>query len=217
MFNKENHPLNELAFPDTREKWRNAPVEITAKQLLIDGHPVMETWEGAYMKRLASIAASRGGVVLEIGFGLGISAAFIQEDPIAEHWIVEANANVFDNVLKFKDKHPNVKPLFGFWQEVTTELPDASLDGILFDTYPISLDELHTARFSFFDEAYRLLKPGGVFTHYAGEVEFTPEYVKLLHEAGFTEFTGDLVEVSPPPGCMYWDEKHILAPTITKL
>jgi len=216
MFNKEIHPLNQLEFPDTREKWKNAPIEITINQLLIDGHPVMETWEDAYMKQLAAIAASSGGVVLEVGFGLGISAAFIQEHSVSEHWIIEANASVFKNLLEFNEIYPNVKPLFGFWQEVTPPLPDASFDGILFDTYPISQDELHTARFSFFAEAYRLLKPGGVFTHYSGEVEFTSEYKGLLNDAGFAEFTGDLVDVSPPAGCLYWDEKHLLAPRIIK-
>ncbi|MBK9767003.1 MAG: hypothetical protein IPP63_08255 [Chloracidobacterium sp.] len=114
MFNKEIHPLNQLEFPDTREKWKNAPIEITINQLLIDGHPVMETWEDAYMKQLAAIAASSGGVVLEVGFGLGISAAFIQEHSVSEHWIIEANASVFKNLLEFNEIYPNVKPLFGF-------------------------------------------------------------------------------------------------------
>ena len=46
------------------------------------------------MARLAEIATSKGGRVFELGFGMAISANYIQSHPIDEHVICEANENV---------------------------------------------------------------------------------------------------------------------------
>lgn len=58
---------------------------------------------------------------MEIGFGMGISASFVQENPnVTEHVIIEANAEVFKNLEEFQKNAPRkVTPIFGFWQEVS--------------------------------------------------------------------------------------------------
>ena len=217
MYNKENHPLNKLKFLDEKSQWKNEKITVTEDKLEICGHPVMERWEEPYMKKLAEIATSKGGRVLEVGFGLGVSSECIQQHNIEEHHIIEANDYVYERLISFANEATHsVYPYLGFWEEVVDRFPDNFFDGILFDTYPILDSELHTARFAFFNEAYRLLREGGVFTHYSGELEFTPEYIQRLTSSRFTQYSGQLVAVSPPGDCQYWDENYIMAPRIIK-
>lgn len=217
MFDKESHPLTKLEFVNQRETWKKENIFVDESKLEIAGHPVMERWEEPYMKRLAEIATMNGGRVLEVGFGLGIAASYIQKSSVEEHHIIEANEQVFERMKDFAESAKCCPILYsGFWEDISIKFEDEFFDGILFDTYPITLEELHTARFSFFSEAHRLLKIGGVFTHYSGELGFTDEYIEYLRKAGFSNFSGELVSVNPPNDCLYWCNNQIMAPTIIK-
>jgi guanidinoacetate N-methyltransferase len=217
MFNKDEHPLEQLSFLKRREDWKTESICIDDFKLEIAGHPVMQQWEEPYMKRLAEIATTNGGRILEVGFGMGISAKYIQQSIAKEHHIIEANAQVFNQVNAFINSSKiHTISYSGFWEDISKQFDSESFDGILFDTYPITFEELHTARFSFFSEAFRLLKSGGVFTHYSGELDFTEEYISSLLKANFTTFSGELVAVNPPDDCLYWRSNYIMAPTIIK-
>ena len=217
MFDKESHPLAQLEFIKERENWKKENIVIDNFKLEIAGHPVMERWEEPYMKKLAEIATMNGGKVLEVGFGLGISASYIQEGSLEEHHIIEANEQVFEHMKIFANSAKHHTFLYlGFWEDISSQFEDEFFDGILFDTYPITLEELNTARFSFFSEAHRLLKVGGVFTHYSGELEFTDEYSSHLKKAGFSKYSGSLVSVNIPIDCLYWSNDKIMAPIIIK-
>ena len=55
----------------------------------------MQRWETPYMKSLVDfIMTDSPSRVLEVGFGMGISAAFIQNHKPKEHVIMEANHNI---------------------------------------------------------------------------------------------------------------------------
>lgn len=206
----------DIGFPDHRDKWRHEKAVYTGGKLQIAGHPVMEDWEDNYMKALADVAAGRGGRVLELGYGMGISASYVQRHDVTEHVIVEANAEVHERLCAFARSHPRVTPQFGFWQDLVETMPAASFDGILFDTYPVQEDELATVWF-FFEHAHRLLKPGGVFTYFSDEVStFSPRHLEALQRAGFRDIRGEVCQVNTPEDCLYWKAKTILVPIVRK-
>jgi len=213
----ENWP--DLPFPLRPDDWQAAPAEFTEGKLLILGHPVMEDWELPLMQELARIASCNLGVILEVGFGLGLSASHIQTFPITRHIIIEANAGVFTKLQEFAQfaKRP-VQPVFGIWQDVISTIPDESVDGILFDTYAFNYQDLQPCpAVAFFPEAYRVLKKGGIFTYFSNEVEdFSPAHLERLQAAGFRNIDKEVYPVNPPKDCLYWMYNTIVAPIIRK-
>ncbi|MEM9457167.1 MAG: class I SAM-dependent methyltransferase [Myxococcota bacterium] len=213
MSNENNPKVHVPKFGD-RHAWRDAAAVVSDEDgnVEIMGNPVMESWQRPYMKELASIATSNGGVVLELGFGLGIASSFIQAAPnVTEHIIVEANADIFLQTLQFaRTAQRRTIPIFGFWEEVTTLLRDESIDGILYDTYPIAQGYLHSHQFMFAEHAHRILKPGGVMTYcnlsswgrlkadYPDDRElFGQTQAPRLKALGFTEVDMKVFSVSP--------------------
>lgn len=203
-----------------KQDWKQARAIFDEHTLKIHGHPVMEDWETPYMAELAKIATSKGGTILELGYGMGISANFIQQASIKKHIIIEANHEVAENAREFaKSASLQVEVLEGFWEEVIDQVPDESIDGILFDTYPLSELEIHKNHFGFFRAAFKKLKKGGVFTYYSDEINsYTDKHLEKLIEAGFKKenIKGQVVLMNPPIDCEYWKANTMLAPIIMK-
>lgn len=207
-----------IGYKFVRDAWITAPAHFSEEALKISGHPVMERWEDNYMKALAEIATANGGVILEVGFGMGISAGYIQKHDIDRHIIIEANKDVFAVAEEFaaRAKYP-VAPMFGFWEDEVAKIKAESISGILFDTYPLSEEEVHKNHFNFFAAAWRMLRPGGVLTYYSDEIsDFSSEHRRCLEEAGFKKINGQICEIKPPKDCQYWKSNTMLAPIVTK-
>lgn len=217
---KDYKNSDKLIIDFEKEKWRNAKASFSEHDLKIFDYAVMEDWETSYMEELAKISVSKGGDVLELGYGMGISANFIQKGKIKKHTIIEANHDVAKKARVFAKKAPHkTEILEGFWEEVIEKIPDNSLNGILFDTYPLTEKELYQNHFTFFPFAYKKLKKGGVFTYYSDEIKnFGKVHIEKLKEAGFElkNIKRKVVPVNPPKDCEYWKARTILAPILIK-
>lgn len=195
-----------------QNEWSKSQAHYDSSQLVIEGQQVMQDWERPLMKAMANIVAETHGDVLEVGFGMGISATYIQELGVNSHTIIECNDDVVEYFNKWKNRYPNkdIQLLYGKWQDVVKQL--GSYDGIFFDTYPLSENEFMedviksiTFAEQFFPIAANCLKPGGCFTYYTNEIDsFSRRHQRLVLKY-FNSFTLSVVRpLLPPEDCNYW-------------
>lgn len=134
--------------------------------LVWNGQVVMSRTEEAYFETLfLQLAYLNPATVLEIGFGLGISASLIQKHmkPI-RHDIVEIEKTVYQDLERFAQANPSVHPHCGDWKQLTI---DQRFDFIFFDPFDYSKNE-QGAEEERSDTARRmklLLNPDGVLCH----------------------------------------------------
>jgi hypothetical protein len=96
---------------------------------------VMHKGEKSLMYRLAEIVTKNGGNILEIGFGMHLSADGIQSNPnVTSHTIIEVHPEIFKNALDWARDKPNVKIILGNWIDIIPTL-QSKFDGILHDTH----------------------------------------------------------------------------------
>ena len=69
---------------------------------------VMMDWEDSLMKKHADYVCSNGGDILEIGFGMGISANYIQQNNPASHTIVENHPQIIEKAKQWAAGKSNV-------------------------------------------------------------------------------------------------------------
>ena len=94
---------------------------------------VMMDWEAPIMSASAAYVTQGGGDILEVGFGMGISAGYIQSHSISSHTIVENHPQVIEKLETWANGKSNVTIVSQSWQEVTQSL--GTFDGIFFDDY----------------------------------------------------------------------------------
>lgn len=98
-------------------------------------HHVMHICETPIMKRLADIATQNGGHILELGFGMHISADFITSNPkVTEYTVIEIHPIQYERALEWaKTKTIPINVILGDWYDVLPLL-DVKFDGVFFDT-----------------------------------------------------------------------------------
>ena len=94
---------------------------------------VMMSWEDPLMKASADYVCESGGDILEVGFGMGISAGYIQANSISSHTIVENHPQVIEKLKAWAEDKPNVIIVEGDWYDVKDSL--STYDGIFHDTW----------------------------------------------------------------------------------
>ena len=163
----------------------------------VDGYEVMNSWEHPLMKRHADLACQFGGDILEIGFGMGISANYIQSNSIKSHTIVEIHPQIIEELNKWSIDKPNVRIIEGDWVDKLDEICSMKYDGIFFDTH---MDRnKYRLRELIVDKC---LKEGGVFTW------FEPTGIDVFM---YGNIQSEVVEVNPID-CSYYDLPHAICP-----
>ena len=108
---------------------------IFIKETMELGEAVMHIGELKLMKQLANLVTTNGGDILEIGFGMHLSADEIQKNPnVKSHTIIEIHPDIYRNAVEWAKDKPNVKILLGNWVDIITSL-NKKFDGILHDTH----------------------------------------------------------------------------------
>ena len=147
---------------------------------------VMERWEEPIIKKHVELLNVKDKDVLEIGFGMGISASMIQEGQPKSHTIIECHPQVINYFMTTYEHRDKIKLIPDFWQNVINSIGD--FDCILFDTY---LDKPE----QFFELVDNILREDGKFTYFHWEnfhkqysdynVErFPVQYEKVFYEGG---------------------------------
>lgn len=125
---------------------------------------IMMDWEHPIMSASAAYVTEGGGDILEIGFGMGISANYIQSHSISSHTIIEPHPQMVEKAVEWSNGKSNVTIISQSWADVTGSL--GTYDGIFYDT---SFDNKHNLFSSSLSE---LTKPGtklSVFNSYSTE------------------------------------------------
>jgi protein arginine N-methyltransferase 2 len=158
-------------------------------------HEVMMSWEDDLMKASADFICQNGGHILEIGFGMGISANYIQQNQIASHTIIENHPDIIPKALAWAEDKPNVTIVQGSWYDVLQTL--GVYDGIFYDTYG---DE----HLKFFPTSVlQLTKTGTLLT-------FWNTISQPMNIFGFENVEYDVFTINPPKNSYFEFDKYYL-------
>ena len=164
--------MDQREYPQGKDQWRDLSVTLSEDRLDIGNFQVMQSWERPLMLAMAErvmIDCPREGEILEVGFGMAISANMIIEQQPAGYTVIEAHPEIAENARRWGEKQSvPVTVHQGFFQDVAPALEER-FDGILFDPYPITEDEWFNYHLEFMPIAKRLLRPGGTFVYFAGQ------------------------------------------------
>jgi spermidine synthase len=115
-------------------------ITITSDRIFYTDKPnliIMDSIETPLMKEFANIVTENGGDILEIGFGMGISADFIYNSNIKSYTCIEIHPSIYEKALEWSKDKSNVKIILGNWIDIIPTLND-KFDGIFMDTFEFS-------------------------------------------------------------------------------
>ena len=197
-----------------QQEWSGSGVKYDDSQLIIQGQQVMQDWERPLMRAMAEIVTESHGDILELGFGMAISATYIQEFGCKSYTVIEYNDGVVEHFKKWKEQYPgrDIRVIHSRWHDAVDQLGAETFDGIFFDTVPTNeeeymrevIDNVVMAE-DIFPAASRLLRKGGIFTWYTNEIDTFSRRHQRLALKYFSSVTVSVVKpLAPPEDCHYW-------------
>lgn len=197
-------------------RWKNQRLSFTALGLDVGTDQVMQYWEGPLMRQLARYATRRGGHVLEIGFGLGVSADHIIGFGCDAYCVVEPHPAIAERARDWGRRQAvPVTVVEDFWQNVIEEL--GRFDGVLFDTYPVDSDAAANSYRSFLPVAHKVLGPDGALTYFSEETRaFSAAHLALILEHFNCVEFAVVEDLQVPADCRYWKHDHMVAPCLSR-
>jgi len=186
-------------------------LDINGDDILLNpnnGYQVMMEWERQYMVDLVK-KLNPSGKVLEIGFGLGISATEIQKYDIESHTIIEYDETVLKRLKEWAPKQKNkVNIVEGKWQHVLKNL--GKFDSIFSDDSPDHVnDELELRGYTlFYDILRNHANVGCRYTHYLSEFTFAIVNPCISYDV-------DIKKYNIPDHCKYTNGREMYLPLIT--
>jgi len=156
---------------------------------------VMMDWEHSIMEASANYVCENGGDILEIGFGMGIAADYIQANSITSHTIVEIHPQIIEKAKAWAVGKPNVTIVEGDWYTVKDYL--STYDGVFYDTW----GEEDWSRFG--SHIASLVKPEAKVTWWNNNDSAT-----TIHNISGVEY--EVINVNPPANCYFNSNKYYL-------
>tara|TARA_Y100000385_G_scaffold87283_1_gene89869 strand:+ start:643 stop:1203 length:561 start_codon:yes stop_codon:yes gene_type:complete len=156
---------------------------------------VMMDWENPLMSSSAAYVCQNGGDILEIGFGMGISADYIQSHLISSHTIIENHPEIIPKAQTWAQGKSNVTIITGSWYDIKNEL--STYNGVFYDTY--GDDNMH----NFSSSLSSLVKIGGISTWWNNEPSPANFY-------NIPDVTYDSISVNPPQNHYFNNDTYFL-------
>ena len=147
------------------------------------GDEVMMSWEDSLMSASAAYVTENSGDILEIGFGMGISAGYMHSHSISSHTIVENHPEIIPKAVEWASNKSNVTIVSQSWYDVKDSLE--TFDGIFYDAY--GDDDM----FHFSSSLSELIKSGTKVTWWNNETSKTNFY-------NIPNVTYQSISVNPP-------------------
>ena len=159
------------------------------------GTEVMMDWEREIMEKSAEYICESKGDILEIGFGMGICADYIQAQGVNSHTIIEIHPQIIERLNAWASGKSNVTIIEGDWNSVSGL---STYDGIFLDTFR---DDNRSNFKSFVDSK---LKSGGKVTYWNDDLDINSEF-------NFSNISFEQIAITPDANSYrYYDEIYYL-------
>ena len=162
-----------------------------------NGMEVMMSWEAPIMEKSAEYVCQSKGDILEIGFGMGICADYIQTGGVNSHTIVEIHPQIIERLNAWAEGKSNVTIVEGDWNSVNL----GTYDGIFLDTYG--------------DENWNNFKTFALAKAKSGaKVTYWNSYLDNVNQHGFNDVNYEQIDINPDKNSYYLSDDIYYMPKV---